>query len=174
MQYCRRKTGQKLQGRLRMRLPSSLGVAAAGVMLVIFAPGAGAATAHTSCVRAQDNRAIVTAFADQFYRQKDVRGAFTRYAVPNLIEHNPGIADGRAAAIAAFGPMFAGRDAHFEVKRIVVDGDLAVIHAFGQIDRTSSGAALIDIYRLDRGKIVELWDVFEPIPKSSRNPHPMF
>ena len=40
-------------------------------------------------------------------------------------EHNPSIADGPAAAIAALTPKFDGSpDARFEVQRTLVDGDL--------------------------------------------------
>jgi predicted SnoaL-like aldol condensation-catalyzing enzyme len=30
------------------------------------------------------------------------------------------------------------------------------------------------MYRLERGKIVEHWDVIQPVPEQSQNAHPMF
>lgn len=120
------------------------------------------------------NRAIVQDFARLFYQEKDVKQAFETYVVPDYIQHNPGIADGRDAAVAALAPMFAAAGARFEVKRIIVDGDFAVIHLFGQGNPATPGAAVADIYRLKDGKIVEHWDILQPMPAKSANPHPMF
>jgi predicted SnoaL-like aldol condensation-catalyzing enzyme len=77
------------------------------------------------------NRAVITRFVDLFYRQKAVRRVFDAYVVPDYIQHNPGIADGRDAAIVALEPMFARPGAEFRVKRILVDGDMAAVHLFG-------------------------------------------
>jgi predicted SnoaL-like aldol condensation-catalyzing enzyme len=38
----------------------------------------------------------------------------------------------------------------------------------------SRGTAVVDLYRLEDGKVVEHWDVMQPIPESSANGHPMF
>lgn len=122
-----------------------------------------------------DNRAIVTRFADLFYRQKRVEEAFLTYVAPDYIQHNPGIADGREAAMTALEPLFARPDHSFAVERILVDGDFAAIHV-----RVSSptppghGAAVVDLYRLAGGKIVEHWDVIQLVPEKSANSHPMF
>lgn len=120
------------------------------------------------------NRAVVQDFARIFYTEKDVERAFQTYVIPDYIQHNPGIADGRQAAIDALKPMFSRPDAQFEVKRIIVDGDMAVIHLFGRGDPATPGAAVADIYRLKDGKIVEHWDILQPMPSKSANPHPMF
>lgn len=120
------------------------------------------------------NRKVIQDFARIFYQDKDVKRAFESHVVPGYIQHNPGIADGRDAAVAALTPMFSAPGARFEIKRIVVDGDLAVIHLFGQGDPATRGAAVADIYRLKDGKIVEHWDILQPMPEKSANPHPMF
>jgi predicted SnoaL-like aldol condensation-catalyzing enzyme len=120
------------------------------------------------------NRAVVKQFSEVFYNQKDVKRAFETYVAADYVQHNPNLPDGRAAAIAMLGPMFAAPGAKFEVKRIIVDGDMAVIHLFGQGDPKTPGAAVADIFRLRDGKIVEHWDVLQPMPATSKNPHPMF
>jgi predicted SnoaL-like aldol condensation-catalyzing enzyme len=121
-----------------------------------------------------DNRRIIADFARIFYVEKDVKRAFETYVAVDYVQHNPGIADGRDAAVRALAPMFARADARFDVKRILVDGDYAVIHLHGRVDSSTAGAAVADIYRLKGGKIVEHWDVIQPMPTSAANPHPMF
>ena len=120
------------------------------------------------------NRALVESFADIFYRQRDVARAFAQYVSEEYVQHNPDIPDGRAAAISALAPMFSHPEARFEIKRILVDGDLAMIHVHGKSDAAAPGGAVADIFRLEDGKIVEHWDVVQPIPESAVNPHPMF
>jgi predicted SnoaL-like aldol condensation-catalyzing enzyme len=120
------------------------------------------------------NRAVVTEFARMFYGEKDVKRAFETYVAPDYIQHNPNVPDGRAAAVAMLAPMFAAPGAKFEIKRIMVDGDMAVIHLLGRGDPKTAGAAVTDIFRLKDGKIVEHWDVLQPMPTTSANPHPMF
>jgi predicted SnoaL-like aldol condensation-catalyzing enzyme len=122
----------------------------------------------------EKNRKIIEAFADVFYRQKDVKKAFKEYVAEEYIQHNPNILDGREAAIAALKPKFSNPDAIFDIKRIIVDGNMAVIHLHGRMNKTHAGGAVADIYRLDNGKIVEHWDVLQPIPEKAVNPHPMF
>ena len=124
--------------------------------------------------KTERNRVIITAFAHMFYGERDVRKAFETFVTPDYIQHNPGIADGRDAAIEALVPMFSRPGARFDVKRILVDGDMAMIHLQGRSDPSTDGGAVADIYRLRDGKIVEHWDVLQPMPTASQNPHPMF
>ncbi len=123
---------------------------------------------------APDNRAIVTDFAHIFYTERDVPRAFEIYVVPDYIQHNPGIPDGRDAAIAALAPMFSDRTRNFEIKQILVDGDMAVIHIHARPTPDSKGASVFDMFRLENGKIVEHWDAIQMVPENSANPHPMF
>lgn len=120
------------------------------------------------------NRAIITDFARLFYSFRDVRGAFEKYVAPDYIQHNANILDGREAAIVALEPMFRQEGSRFEIKRIVVDGDMAVIHLHGRAGAQGKGGTVADIYRLKGGKIVEHWDVLQPIADKPVNPHAYF
>jgi len=122
----------------------------------------------------ESNREIVKRFVDLFYRQKDVRQAFMTFVSQNYVQHNPNIPDGREAAIEFLEPMFSSPDSQFDVKRILVDGDLAAVHLHGQARKGEPGGAVVDLFRMENGLIVEHWDVLQPIPKQALNPHPMF
>jgi predicted SnoaL-like aldol condensation-catalyzing enzyme len=120
-----------------------------------------------------DNREIVTEFTRLFYTERDVRGAFDRFVVEDYIQHNPTIPDGREAAVQMLEPKFSTPDAMFEVQRILVDGDLALIHVKASFPGNPV-AAVADIYRLEGGKVVEHWDVLQRMPDEVANEHPLF
>ena len=122
----------------------------------------------------QPNRRLVSEFVHEFYDQRDVRGAFERYVALDYIQHNPNIPDGREAAIVALTPLFANRDMHLEVRHVVVDGDMAVVHLLARESPTAREAAVADVFRIQAGKIVEHWDIIQVAPDHSVNPHPLF
>ena len=125
----------------------------------------GAADAHSHSPAA--NRPLIERFANVLYTQRDVKRAFESFVAPDYVQHNPGLPDGREAAIAALAPMFATTGAQFDVKHILVDGNLALIHLFGRGNPATAGAAVADIYRLQDGLIVEHWDVLQPVAEGS-------
>lgn len=118
---------------------------------------------------------VVRAFVDLFYGQNRVREAFEAYVHPAYIQHNPEAGDGREAAIAMLEQV---RRRHpgtrVEVKRIIAEGDLVAVHAFGRRSAEDPGAAIVDIFRVEEGLIAEHWDVVQPMPATSKNAHPMF
>ncbi len=122
----------------------------------------------------EKNKKLVEDFANIFYREKNVKKAFLKYVSEEYIQHNPNIPDGREAAIEVLEPKFSSPTATFDIKRILVDGNLAAIHLHGRFSPDSAGGAVVDIYRLEEGKIVEHWDVLQQVPERSVNPHPMF
>jgi predicted SnoaL-like aldol condensation-catalyzing enzyme len=131
--------------------------------------------AQPAASETERNREVVTKFFDLFYNQKKVREAFETYVVPGYIQHNPIAQDGRDNAIAALEPFMKNVPGlKYEIKRIIVDGNLAAVHAHMKISPTDRGNAVIDIVRLENGKIVEHWDVIQVVPEKSANAHPMF
>ena len=61
-----------------------------------------------------------------------------------------------------------------EVKRIAIDGDLAFVHV-RYLDFGGQETAGVDIFRFNAdGKIVEHWDVLQPVPATSKNANTMF
>ncbi|MGN6445227.1 nuclear transport factor 2 family protein [Amnibacterium sp.] len=122
---------------------------------------------------AHGNRELVTEFARIFYTERDPRTAFARFVSPDYIQHNPGLEDGPEAAVEGLEPKFRAEGARFEIQRILVDGDLAVVHV--RASRPGAPpAAVADFYRIADGLLVEHWDVLQPVPAESANPHPMF
>jgi predicted SnoaL-like aldol condensation-catalyzing enzyme len=120
-----------------------------------------------------DHRELMTEFARILYTERDPRTAFARFVSPGYVQHNPGLPDGPEAAVAGLEPKFQAEGARFDVQRILVDGDLAVVH----VRASRPGApdtAVADFYRIEDGRLVEHWDVLQPVPAESANAHPMF
>ena len=118
-------------------------------------------------------REMVEDFAELFYRQRQPRLAFEKHVAVDYIQHSPKLADGREAALAMLEPLFGGEGARFDVLRIIVEDPYAVIHLHGRPDSQGPGVAVADIYRIENGKIVEHWDVIQPVPGDSPNPRSM-
>ena len=95
---------------------------------------------------------------------------------PNLvtgpyIQHNPLVPDGLDGVMGFLKQVGRVRN---EVKRIAIDGDLAFVHV-RYLDLFGHETAGVDIFRFDaKGKIVEHWDVLQPVPAEAKNPNTMF
>jgi predicted SnoaL-like aldol condensation-catalyzing enzyme len=87
------------------------------------------------------------------------------------IQHNPLFQNGLDAILGYI--KQAGR-IPCEVKRVAIDGDLAFVHV-RYLDWGGQETAGVDIFRFNAdGKVVEHWDVLQPVPASSNNANTMF
>jgi len=62
----------------------------------------------------------------------------------------------------------------FTVKRAIAEGDFVVTHSHIQQKPGDLGAAVVHIFHFENGKIVELWDLGQPIVEKSPNQYGMF
>ena len=54
------------------------------------------------------------------------------------------------------------------------EGDFMILHVHAIREPGERGSAIVDIFRLENGKIVEHWDVGQPIPEKPANDNTMF
>lgn len=55
------------------------------------------------------------------------------------------------------------------VKNVLSDGNLVAVHSNIVLKPGDPGVAVVHIFRFERGKIVEMWDVGQSIPMESPN-----
>jgi predicted SnoaL-like aldol condensation-catalyzing enzyme len=119
------------------------------------------------------NRKLVVDFYRTVFIEKRVIEGFERYVAPGYVQHNPALASGRDAAVK-FLTKAVTRDSISDIKRVIAEGDLVVLHVHSRNNLTDRGRAIVDIFRVADGKIIEHWDVIQPVPAKAENPNTMF
>ena len=121
------------------------------------------------------NAQKVIAFMDMVFNKKQVKEGFDKYVGDKYIQHNPIAPDGKEAAVEVLGKALQALPGWtYEFKHAYVDGDIVVLHSHVRMKADDRGMAVVDIFRFEKGKIVEHWDVVQPIPEKSANTNTMF
>jgi predicted SnoaL-like aldol condensation-catalyzing enzyme len=120
------------------------------------------------------NKRLVVAFYEASINQKDYDRAVT-YLGPQYRQHNPTAGDG-AAGLKAFIAFLKAKFPmqHGDIKQIIAEGDLVALHVHSTRGDGTPGRAIVDIFRIADGKVVEHWDVIQDIPEKSANGNGMF
>lgn len=143
-----------------------------GFVVMAFLLTGHAQAAYTE--QEQQNKHNVLAFYEQGLNQKNADKA-AAYLGDHYIQHNPNAEDG----IEGFRKFVSFLKQHFpdsksEIKQTFVDGDFVILHVKNTGRDEGVTRAIIDIFRLENGKIVEHWDTIQTVPKASSNANGMF
>jgi len=103
------------------------------------------------------------------FNDHKVEEAFKLYAVPEYRQHNPFAAGGVEAAIRFFADLIQNPEVRTDIRRVIAEGDLAVIHNNPKSNAQDRGRAVVDIFRIVNGKVVEHWDVVRDMREKSMN-----
>ena len=120
------------------------------------------------------NKRTVLEFYEAGLNKKDFEAA-AKYFGPKYIQHNPGAPDG-IEGFKTFVNFLREKfpNSHSEVKRAFADGDHVILHVHAVREPGTRGRAIVDIFRLENGKIVEHWDVAQDIPEKMPHNNGMF
>jgi predicted SnoaL-like aldol condensation-catalyzing enzyme len=135
--------------------------------------GASPAVAQSSS-RLEANKKVALAFYDAAINRKNFDDA-VKYLGAGYTQHNPTAADG-AEGLKAFIDFLKTRfpTQRGNIKRVVAEGDLVILHVHSTREDNTPGRAIVDIFRIDHGKVVEHWDVIQDIPEKAANNNGMF
>ena len=122
----------------------------------------------------EENKKTVRALYDAALNKKEFDEA-SKYLGSKYTQHNPNAADGPEGLKGFIGFLkdkFPNNRS--EIKRIFADGDYVIVHVHAVREPGTRGNAIIDIFKLENGKVVEHWDVVQPIPEKPANNNGMF
>lgn len=120
------------------------------------------------------NKRVVVDFYEKAINQKDFDAA-KMYIGSRYTQHNPMAADGPEGLHHFLDGMKAsGSPFHAEIKQVFADGDYVILHVLAKANPSDRGSAVMDIFKLEDGKVVEHWDVIQPIPEKAMNSNTMF
>jgi len=120
------------------------------------------------------NKKNVVEFYEKAINQKDFEAA-SRYLGGRYTQHNPTAPDGPEGLkgfLAFLKAKFPG--SHSEIKRVFADGDYVILHVHAIREPGTRGRAIVDIFKLENGRIVEHWDVAQDVPEKAANTNGMF
>lgn len=120
------------------------------------------------------NKRNVVEFYELALNKKDFAAA-SKYLGSRYIQHNPLAADG-PEGLKGFIEFLRAKfpESRSEVKRVFAEGDYVILHVHSVREPGTRGRAIVDIFRLENGKVVEHWDVVQDIPEKAANPNGMF
>jgi predicted SnoaL-like aldol condensation-catalyzing enzyme len=122
-----------------------------------------------------ENKAVVAAFYELAVNQRKPAEAAQKYIGEEYRQHNPEVADGVEPFVQFISGMQKKHPAlTVAISHTLAEGDLVALHVHLMREANDPGQAIMELFRLKRGKIVEHWDVVQPVPATTISGNSMF
>jgi predicted SnoaL-like aldol condensation-catalyzing enzyme len=122
-----------------------------------------------------DNKRLVTEFYELACNQQQPAEAARKYIELPYRQHNPEVVDGPDGFVQFIAGM---QKKHPKLKvavsKVLADEDLVVLHVHLTREPNDPGLAIAELFRLKNGKIIEHWDVVQPVPEKTASGNSMF
>ncbi len=116
------------------------------------------------------NKKIAIAFYEKLINDFDADGAFALYGGETYTQHTSVIEGGQQGVTKFISRLRANHpNSHMEIKHAFSDGDMVILHCHWRRNPEELGDAVVDFFRVKKGKVVEHWDVIQPIPATAAN-----
>lgn len=123
----------------------------------------------------EDNKRIVTEFYEMAFNEHKPTEAAKKYIGSKYIQHNPGVPNGAEAFYGYFEDFFKQNPkSHVVIYHVIAEDDLVVLHLNSKLNAGDRGRAIVDIFRVEDGKIIENFDVIQDVPERTVNGNTMF
>lgn len=122
---------------------------------------------HHPAQTTETNRRIAIDFLEQAAAGRAAE-AMRRYAAPGFVHHNPYFAgDAESLATAMDDNHRDNPDKRLEILRSIAEGSFVALHGSVRHKPGDAPTSLVHIFRIEDGRIHELWDLGqEPVPDS--------
>lgn len=108
------------------------------------------------------NKELIEAFYREFFNDHIVEAA-DRYVREDYIQHNPGVQQGREALKQAFAAKFVSEPTfHLQIAKMISEDDMIAVYLKNVDPQGNTKCRVVDIYRVQDGKLAEHWDVLQP------------
>ena len=123
----------------------------------------------------QKAKAIVSAYMDEVWVNRNIEATSKYISDAQFIQHNPHLDNGLHALQGFLPHLFNNLmpEGTWEVKRIIAEDDLVVVHSLAKPAPAALGMAVVDIFRVEGQKIVEHWDVTTDVPEKTASGNPI-
>ena len=121
------------------------------------------------------NKKLVTDFIQSLYGDKDST-AIEKYIADNVKQHNPLLDDGKQWLKNGLRPYLQNpniKKIKVDIRQIAAEGD-KVWTLIREVAPNGNVFARAEIFRIENGKIAELWLVSQAEPRTSANKNTMF
>ena len=124
-------------------------------------------TSVPTLVLAEQNPAdLVKAYIEVVVNGRDF-DRIDEFVSEDLIQRNPNLPNGRAPLKAFWTEFMTSQpEANFTLARVISEGNLVVKHSLFQSTPDDRGIAVVDIFRIEDGLIVEHWDVIQQVAET--------
>lgn len=105
----------------------------------------------------------------------EIEEAFEKYISADFKHHNaytPAGSEALKAGMKQSGSQFPQKI--FEIKHLTSEGNIVMTHSLIKFNQDHPGVAVVHIFRIENGKIAELWDVGQLVPTDGLNQDGMF
>lgn len=121
------------------------------------------------------NKGVVREFYDLAFNKKKPKEAAAEYFSASYTQHYPLAADGPQAFVE-FATWFtqSNPELRVDIKKVVAEGNLVTLFSHFSIKSGDRGLAAFDMFRVEKGKLVEHWGFDIPVPEKTASGNPLF
>jgi len=112
-----------------------------------------------------NNKELIMAFYKEFFNEHIIEAA-EKYVREDYIQHNPGVGQGRKALMDAFADKFIQNPEFcLNIEKMISEEDMIAVYLKNIDAEGNTRCRVVDIYRVQDGKLAEHWDVLQPCVK---------
>ncbi|TVV72061.1 nuclear transport factor 2 family protein [Sphingomonas solaris] len=121
---------------------------------------------------AAGDEAVVRDFYRLLVGKRDADAAFAAHIAPGFVEHSADVPGSDRESSLVFSRKMLARSpkGRVEVVRAASEKGLVFLHAMFRSEPQARPVAIVEIFRVADGRIVEHWDVIAPTPETPVNP----